>query len=90
MTYFELSPHNGQKSYYGKAIVWVHRQEYTLRSYATDVATFSYGGGFHLICGEDDLSRTTMKHINSFRVLFDLPTITVGQARGMLQNAVSN
>lgn len=69
----ELKPHNSQKSYYGKAKYWGENGETFLRSYETVVCKLDTEGKFVKMW--DGYSPTTMKHINSFRVLAGLETM---------------
>ena len=64
MKTFELSPINGRKSFYRKAIVREENGETILRSYDTDVCKIDINGNFIRIW--DGYSATTMTHVNSF------------------------
>lgn len=63
-----------QKSYYGKATMCKSNDGTTLYSYNTPVAWIDNNGTFHRIWS--GYSRTTAKHINDFRLLHGLPTIS--------------
>ena len=64
MTYFELKPTNGRKSFYGKAeVIQKDNGDIELKSYSTIVARIR-NGNFERLW--DGYSVTTMNHINSF------------------------
>ena len=66
---WQLSPTNGQKSYYGKAIVELNTQNETvLYSYGTKICAFVPGKRNNTVFVKywNGYSATTMKHINSF------------------------
>lgn len=63
-----------QKSYYGKANLCYDENGVTLFSYDTAVAWIDSNGIFHRLW--NGYSRTTAKHINDFRLLYGLPTIS--------------
>lgn len=68
---YDLSPSN-QKSYYGKAkIIKDENGKIFLQSYDTLVCYIDNDGKVKRIW--DGYSSTTMKHINDFLRLFDLP-----------------
>lgn len=76
MTQFELMPHDGRKSFYGKAIV----KRYSiglqvLKSYGTCVCCYNENTG-DFIRIYDDYSVTTLRHINAFRENVGLPRIS--------------
>lgn len=60
-----LEPHNGQKSFYGKALV-IFKENGTkiLMSYDTEVCYLTADGYFYRVWM--DYSAATMKHINAF------------------------
>ena len=62
-----------QKSYYGKAKVIETETETALKSYDTIVCKVVNGEFIRLWGG---YSRTTMNHVNDFRALFGLPSLT--------------
>lgn len=62
-----------QKSYYGKAKVIETETETALKSYDTIVCKVVDGEFIRLWGG---YSRTTMNHINDFRALFGLPSLS--------------
>ena len=64
MKTFELSPINGRKSFYRKAIVREENGETILRSYDTDVCKIDINGNFVRMW--NGYSATTMNHVNSF------------------------
>jgi hypothetical protein len=70
MMNYELIPTNGQKSFYGKAVVKVDSaaRVHTLYSYNTAVARID-GDGADAVFTRlwDGYSVTTMKHVNQFR-----------------------
>lgn len=62
-----------QKSYYGKAkVIYNDNGSVSLKSYDTIVCTIKDGNFVKLW---DGYSATTMKHINDFRMMFNLPTL---------------
>lgn len=73
---YELSPKNGRKSFYGKALVEVLSDgTKRLWSYNTCVFSIDADGEMHRHCktregfdewNEDDITPTTMTHIKSF------------------------
>lgn len=72
MRKYELIPTNGQKSFYGKAIVCVDDSgEETLYSYGTPVAKREPSGEFVRLWS--GYSATTMRHVNSFLQRFGIP-----------------
>lgn len=70
----KLEPINCQKSFYGKALYATKDKETWLASYNTLVCYLTINGQFVKLW--DDYSRTTMKHINSFRQKFGYPVIS--------------
>ena len=71
---YEVIPHNGRKSFYGKAIVTEWDGRKTLTSYSTDVARIESDGRFIKLWG--GYSVTTMNHINAFRIMNGLNALT--------------
>ena len=68
---YEL-PATGQKSYYNKArVIKDNNGDIFLRSYDTLVCYINKAGEFVRLW--DGYSATTMKHINDFLRLFDIP-----------------
>ena len=64
-----------QKSYYGKAIIREENGEKLLRSYETIVCKYNpETGKFTRLWG--GWSRTTANHVNDFRRLYGLPTLS--------------
>lgn len=62
-----------QKSYYGKAqVIYNDDGSVSLKSYDTIVCMIKDGDFVKLW---DGYSATTMKHINDFRMMFNLPTL---------------
>ena len=70
---YEVIPHNGRKSFYGKAIVTEYNGNKVLTSYSTDVAMIDREGRFTKLWG--GYSATTMNHINSFRIMNGLKAL---------------
>lgn len=70
MKHFELMPNNSQKSFYKKAIVETNGNKAILKSYDTIVCGIDKNG-FHRYW--NGYSVTTMKHINSFIDLYNIP-----------------
>lgn len=64
MTRYELTPTNGRKSFYGKAIVRMEGASKTLYSYDTPVARIN--GGRVTLLDKWDYSATTLTHVRSF------------------------
>jgi len=62
--YLELKPHNGRKSYYGKAKVTEEDGISRLISYSTIVAEYNHCTNKMKVFGY--YSPTTARHINSF------------------------
>ena len=61
---YELTPNDGRKSFYGKAIVTEYGKNLiVLKSYDTEVCRIENGKFVRMW---DGYSATTMKHINSF------------------------
>lgn len=71
---YEVIPHNGRKSFYGKAIVTEVDGSKTLTSYTTDVARIDKEG--HFIKLWNGYSVTTMNHVNAFRIMNELNALT--------------
>lgn len=71
---YEVIPHNGRKSFYGKAIVTEVNGNKTLTSYTTDVARIGKEGRFIKLW--NGYSVTTMNHVNAFRVMNGLNALT--------------
>ena len=78
---YELIPTNGRKSFYGKAIVTESNGEKVLTSYETEVAKIDNKGRFIKLYG--GYSATTMNHINAFRIMNELESITKNQWNNM-------
>lgn len=72
MKIYDLDCYDARNSFYGKAKVIEDpdNNRITLRSYATDVCMIE-GGIFHKLW--DGYSKTTMRHINSFLMEFNMP-----------------
>lgn len=72
----DLTPIDGRKSFYGKAQVLVDTPSgwRFLHSYGTLVCGISPGKGFRRYWG--GYSATTMRHVNSFRALSGLATLS--------------
>lgn len=64
VSYVELLPTNGRKSFYGKAKIREENGEQILVSYTTDVCKIDNDGNFIRLW--DGYSATTMNHVNSF------------------------
>lgn len=62
-----------QKSYYGKAVVIEENGERLLRSYDTIVCKIDNNGNFIRLWG--GYSKTTMNHINDFRMMNGLESL---------------
>lgn len=77
MKQFQLMPAGRQKSFYGKAVVTEAAGIYFLTSYESIVAEYhpKTGEFFRDYNGINFDSNTTMKHVNSFRALFNLGAI---------------
>ena len=71
---YEVIPHNGRKSFYGKAIVTEVNGNKTLTSYTTDVARIDKEGNFFKLW--NGYSVTTMNHVNAFRTMNGLNALT--------------
>lgn len=74
MSTFELTPTNGRKSFYGKAIVTVNNDVATLTSYTTEVATYNTKTKELTIKGW--FSGTTAIHLNAFLEYYGLPKMS--------------
>jgi N12 class adenine-specific DNA methylase len=73
MKIYELSPmgNDRAKSYYGKArVIEKDNGEKVLLSYNTEVCKITKNGEFIRLW--DGYSATTMRHVNSFLLLFDI------------------
>lgn len=69
---FELQPIDGRKSFYGKAKVFVFMGEHYLVSYNTIVCSYNPNSGAFWRMW-NDYSATTMRHVNAFIKLYELP-----------------
>ena len=80
MKTIELTPIN-RKSFYGKAKVFREGSHLTLFSYETKVATFrtDLDGSLWIIKHKPFLTRTTLRHINSFLIYCGFETMTKKQ-----------
>ena len=68
----ELTPRNGRKSFYGKAIVIDNGKTLELHSYNTLVAMWDkVNDVIKVTSNEDQLTQTTMSHIKSFFLMCD-------------------
>ena len=65
MERYYLTPNNGQKSFYGKAEVIRNYGREFLFSYGTLICA-KIGGKIHRLCGENECTATTLKHIKAF------------------------
>lgn len=74
---YELIPHNGKKSFYGKAIVNEYNGKKVLTSYKKEVAAIDKDGSFMKLWR--GYSNTTMTHVNSFRIENGLQPISKKQ-----------
>ena len=73
MKFYELTPmgNDKAKSYYGKArVIETDNGETVLMSYDTEVCKITKSGEFVRLW--DGYSATTMHHVNSFLLLFDI------------------
>lgn len=71
MRKYELTPVDGRKSFYGKAVVFEKDNgEKVLQSYNTEVCKITSGEFVRLWSG---YSATTMRHVNSFLQRFGIP-----------------
>lgn len=76
MKMFELIPNNGRKSFYGKAKVIDHENGFvSLVSYSTIVCSIDTKTG-EFKKHWNGYSLTTMQHINSFRNMYGLETMS--------------
>lgn len=67
MNTYILEPKNGQKSFYGKAMVERHSNgTKILISYGTRIIQMTKKGIITLLCEKKDLTQTTLKHVLSF------------------------
>lgn len=74
MKKYELAPIDSRKSFYGKAIVTEYSEKLAiLKSYGTEVARIENGVFVRMWSG---YSQTTQRHINAFRSVYGLETIT--------------
>lgn len=78
---YEIQPHNGRKSFYGKARVEELNSVKTLISYQTKVCRIDENG--HFIKLWNGYSVTTMNHINAFRIMNGLETMGKKEWEGM-------
>lgn len=76
MTY-ELPCLDYRKSFYNKAKVREENGNKELISYCTTVCRIDSEGGFHRLWS--DYSATTMRHVNSFRMMNGLKAISKGE-----------
>ena len=68
----ELTPKNGRKSFYGKAIVIDNDKTIELHSYNTLVAMWDkVNDVMKVTSNESHLTQTTMSHIKSFFLMCD-------------------
>lgn len=74
MKTFELTPTNGRKSFYGKAIIEQDGNISYLYSYGTKVAHYNHETNKMIINGW--YSRTTATHINAFLSCYGFDTLT--------------
>lgn len=74
---YELQPHNGRKSFYGKAKVIKEENKAKLISYDTIVAEYDMKTDEVKIFGY--YSVTTATHINAFLTALEKPTMTKKQ-----------
>jgi hypothetical protein len=64
---YELTPTNGRKSFYGKALVYYYSDySQTLVSYHTEVIHRGKDGKLYRMCDPSLFSLTTSTHIKSF------------------------
>ena len=73
MKFYELTPmgNDKAKSYYGKArVIETDNDEKVLLSYETEVCKITKSGEFVRLWG--GYSVTTMRHVNSFLLLFNI------------------
>ena len=74
MKKFELAPIDSRKSFYGKAFVTEYSDKLAiLTSYTTEVARIESG---QFVRMWDGYSPTTQRHVNAFRSMYGLETIT--------------
>lgn len=66
-----INPICGRNSFYGKCYAVETETGYTLISYKTPVAEITFDGVFSRKW--NGYSATTMRHVNAFRVRFNLP-----------------
>lgn len=74
MISYNLAPMDTRKSFYGKALVIIEKGKTYLRSYNTIVCMIDENGLFHKLW--NGYSVTTMRHINSFRLVNGLCKIS--------------
>lgn len=76
MSIMELVPHNGRKSFYGKAKVISENGNHTLISYETPVCRLKADGTFVRLHINNKqwakITDTTMRHINAFARTFGI------------------
>lgn len=79
MKTFELQPEN-RKSFYGKAkVLQTPEGNLYLKSYDTNVATYTKDKTFEVVKDESLLTNTTLRHITAFRLYLGLPKLTKKQ-----------
>lgn len=78
---YELPCYGREKSFYGKANVEEHDGVKDLISYTTTVCRIDRKGEFHRLWG--GYSATTMRHINSFRIMNGMNAIGKSEWDGM-------
>lgn len=79
MKTFELQPEN-RKSFYGKAkVLQTPEGNLYLKSYDTNVATYTKDKTFEVAKDESLLTNTTLRHITAFRLYLGLPKLTKKQ-----------
>lgn len=74
MQSFKLEPINGEKSFYGKAIVIAENNVSKLKSYDTIVAVYNHETNEMRVNGW--YSMTTARHINAFLNYYGFDTCT--------------
>jgi hypothetical protein len=72
MELLELLPHNGRKSFYGKAHVLLSDNTATLYSYNTEIAQYNKATKEYKLIYSDKISQTTATHIKSFKQTFNI------------------
>ena len=72
----ELCPIDGRKSFYGKArVIYPGLPYVSLVSYDTTVCTLDLETR-RFVRHWDGYSATTLRHVNAFRVMYDLPLLS--------------